>query len=153
MMTDARQGDGERLGWWRWMTSCAGMMTETDRKNSNRFTGWTFAWAVSFVGATLVLKAGLVPEGAASWAVALAPDVLGLAALLAYVRFLRQTDELMRKIQLEGLAVGFGVGVVFAMGYRLLERAGAPDLDINDVVLVMLLAWVVGQLVALRRYR
>jgi hypothetical protein len=153
MMTDARQSDGERLGWWRWMTSCAGMMTETDRRNSNRFTGWTFAWAVSFVGATLVLKAGLVPEGAASWAVALAPDVLGVAALLAYVRFLRQTDELLRKIQLEGLAVGFGVGVVFAMGYRLLERAGAPGLDIDDPVLVMLFAWVVGQLVALRRYR
>jgi hypothetical protein len=153
MMTDARQGDGERLGWWRSMTSCAAMMTDTDRRNSNRFTGWAMAWAVSFVGATLVLTAGLVPGGAASWAVALAPNVLGLAALLAYVRFLRQVDELMRKIQLEGLAVGFGVGVAFASGYRLLERAGAPDLDVNDVVLVMLLAWVVGQLLALRRYR
>ena len=153
MMTDARQDGPERVGWWRWLTDCSGLMTAADRRSYNRFTAWFVAWALSFIGATLALDGGFVPAGAASWAVALVPDVFGVAALFAYVRFLRGADELMRKIQLEGLALGFGVGVVFAMGYRLLERAGAPDLDINDPVLLMLLAWVVGQIVALRRYR
>ncbi len=36
--------------------------------------------------------------------------------------------------------------------YRLAERAGAPSMDINDVLLVMLLAYVVGVVVARRRY-
>ena len=59
-------------------------------------------------------------RAAAAWSVAILPDALGIGALLAYVRFLQRADELMQRIQLEGLALGFGVGVVFATGYQLL---------------------------------
>ncbi len=62
-------------------------------------------------------------------------------------------DELLRKIQLEGLALGFGAGVIFAMSYQLLERAGAPQLQVSDTVVVMMVGWAVGQLLGLRRYR
>jgi hypothetical protein len=44
------------------------------------------------------------------------------------------------------------VGVVAMMGYRLCERLGAPDLDINDPVLVMVLVWFGGQYLGARRY-
>lgn len=141
------------MGWWQRVRECEGALSARDRRNSNRFVAWMAVWAASFVAAALVLERGLVPQGVASWGVALAPTALGVGALLAYVHFLRRADELVRKVQLEGLAVGFGVGVVFSMGYRLLERAGAPTLDTSDPVLVMLVAWSVGQLVAWKRYR
>ena len=38
------------------------------------------------------------------------------------------------------------------MAYRLAERAGAPAMDINDALLVMLLAYAVGVVVARRHY-
>ncbi|HSM15358.1 MAG TPA: hypothetical protein VLA66_14925 [Thermoanaerobaculia bacterium] len=48
-----------------------------------------------------------------------------LAASLACLRFLREADELLRKIHLEGMAYGFGVAFVLSTGAPLAERAGA----------------------------
>jgi hypothetical protein len=138
---------------WRWIPSCGGALTETDRRNSNRFALWTFAWAVAFIAATVALKHLPGLSRPAAWAIAAAPSLLGVIAILAYLRFLRQADELQRRIQLEGLAFGFGVGAVFAIGYQLFQLAGAPRLDLTDGALVMFLSWTLGQFLAQRRYR
>lgn len=152
-MSTTTPADEPGKGGWHWLSSCAGALTETDRRNSNRFVLWTLTWAVGFTAAGLALK--LLPglPGYAAWTIAAAPNALGLVALLAYLRFLRQADELVRRIQLEGLAFGFGVGAVFAIGYQLFELAGAPPLDLDDGALVMFLAWALGQWLATRRYR
>jgi hypothetical protein len=68
------------------------------------------------------------------------------------LRFLRQADELLQKIQLEGLAIGFAAGAFFALGYQLLEHLGAPELDVSAPVTVMMFGWAFGQLLASRRY-
>lgn len=136
------------VAWWR----CAAQMTPTDVRNMRRFNAWTFVWAAAFVAASFILKAGLVPAGAAAIAVALFPTLLGLMMIRAYLRFIRRADELVRKVQLEGAALGFGVGVLFAVGYGLLERAGAPKLDVSDSIMPMVLAWAIGQVLAWKRY-
>lgn len=140
-----------RRTWWIWGTAVD--MPERDVHNLQRFTGWALAWAVSFIAATFLLVSGKVPAGAPALIVAVIPIALGLATVWAYVRYLREADELQRKIHLEALALGFGAGAVFMMGYRLLERVGAPELDMNDAFLVMVLVWSVWQVVAARRYR
>jgi len=43
-------------------------------------------------------------------------------------------------------------GVIFSMGWRLLELAGAPKLDVSDGVVVTMLAWALGQVLARRKY-
>jgi len=73
-------------------------------------------------------------------------------AVLAFIRFLREADELLRKIQLEALGVAFGAGAVFTLGYRLCERIGAPRLDVSDGYLVMMIFWTLGQYLGYRRY-
>jgi hypothetical protein len=108
---------------------------------------------VVFLLASSALGEGWIEPGGTAWVVALLPDLFALGVVLAYVRFLRGADELMRRVQLEGLALGFGAGFFFAMGYRLLERAGAPGLDINDASIPMLIAFFAGQTIALWRYR
>lgn len=127
--------------------------TPEDARNRRRFAVWCLAWAAAFVAATLLLDGGVVPPGAATWVVAVAPSLIGLAAIRSYVTFVRGADELVRRIQLESLAWGFGAGVLFQMGYRLLERAGAPTLDLNDGLLVMVVVWAAAQLAITRRYR
>jgi hypothetical protein len=84
--------------------------------------------------------------------VALLPTLLGAAVVWSYVTFIRRADELLRKIHLEALALGFGAGVVFMLGYRLFERAGAPELDVSDPILVMMLVFTAAQLLLNRRY-
>ncbi len=151
MMNGAYRSDTDRRSWWQMIKSCSG--TELDRRNQYRFIAWMFAWALSFVAATWILQGDRGLASPVVWLVAVAPIALGIAAVFAYLRFLRMADELLQKIQLEGLALGFGAGVIFAMGYQLLERAGAPPLEIGDTVVVMMVAWAIGQLLGMRRYR
>ncbi len=58
----------------------------------------------------------------------------------------------MRKIQLEALAIAFGAGALFMIGYRLLEHAGAPEADTPDALAVMAMVWAVATVVGTRRY-
>jgi len=151
MMTDIRSSDTGRRSWWKMIKSYSG--TELDRRNQYRFIAWLMAWMLSYLGATWVLQADLGLTGTVVWLVAIAPNVFGIVGLFAYLRFLRMADELLRRIQLESLAIGFGAGVIFAMGYQLLELAGAPALRVSDPVVVMMVAWAVGQILSMRRYR
>ena len=127
--------------------------TETDRRNRYRFLGWTIVWVAAFLAASWTLRSDAELAVPVRWAIAIGPIVLGVPALLAYLRFLRTADELVRKIQLDGLAFGFCAGVFFGIGYRLLERVGAPEIDSAMTVAVMSIAWALGQYLASRRYR
>jgi hypothetical protein len=156
-MSDSARSDGTREKHTRaWLAACWG--TAADRRNQIRFMVWTFAWAVVFLFSTALLRGrlaafGLQVGGTAAWLVASVPIVVAVGALRAYLRFLRMADELTRLIQLQGLAVGFGVGVIFLLGWELFEAAGARSLDAGDAVAVLVLAWVLGQLYGTWRFR
>ncbi len=70
----------------------------------------------------------------------------------AVARFLVDTDELQRRIQLEALAVAFGAGSVLTFGYGLLQGVGLPALSWLWVWPVYAVCWLVGLFVARRRY-
>lgn len=129
-----------------------GDMTESDRRNLNRANLWLALWLVSFAAATFMIKGEVISTGITSWIVAAVPLVVGLGAMLAYGRYIRQADELQRRIQVQALALGFGVAFFFGFGYRLLEKVGAPAADISDVSIVMAFFYFVGLWIGRRRY-
>ena len=137
--------------WWQVIKSCSG--TELDRRNQNRFAGWLFAWAVSYVAASWTLKADFDLASPLIWSLVVAPNVIAIVAVFAYLRFLRMADDLLRKIQLEGLALGFAAGVLVTAGYQLAEAAGAPQLETDHIIVVMIFSWTAGQLHGIWRYR
>ncbi len=126
-------------------------MPRRDWRNQWHLIGWIFAWMLSFVGASALLRFGWV-GGSAGYLVALLPNLLGVATFWSFLRFLREADELQRKIRLEALGWGFGCGAVFMVGYQLLERAGFPPIDTADPLVVMSFAWAMATLVLTRRY-
>jgi predicted transcriptional regulator len=67
----------------------------------------------------------VVSSGAVTFAAVTGSAVLGIATVLAYRRFLEGTDELRRKIEVEALAMAFGVGMVSGLSYWLLTIGGA----------------------------
>ncbi len=136
----------------RWAHGCADMYTPRDAANVRRSTMWVLAWTFSFGLATVLLGAHLVSPLPAAVLVAAAPTLLGVLAIRSFLRFVREADELVRKIQLEALGWGFGAGAIFMLGYRLFERIGAPHLDIVAPFVVMMIGTAVGQWVARRRY-
>lgn len=130
---------------------CATLFTPRDLRNYAQFTWWMTAAMIVFAAATILIDGGWIPD-AIGWTLTIAATVLMIATVRAYVHFLRNADELLRKVHLEALALAFGAGAVAMMGYRLCERLGAPKLDINDPFLVMMLIWVGGQYLGARRY-
>lgn len=142
----------ETRGSWRsYLASCRAM-TERDRRNA-RTANWALAlWCVTFLPALFLLRRGSVQGGLASYALAIVPSVLAIVAVLTYIRFLRQADELHRKIQFEALAFGFGAGFVASFGMVLLEEAGLGTFDAGDPFAVMLSCYVVGLFLGTRRY-
>jgi hypothetical protein len=78
------------------------------------------------------------------------PILFGLAAFLTY---LRQMDELQRRIEFE--AFGFSLGltgiVTFTLG--LLENAGLPRFRLVWVFPMIMVFWGMGQVIAWRRYK
>lgn len=128
-------------------------MTPRDWKNQKRILWTVGTWAVCFLGATFAIKKGLLPAGPLSWAAALLPTVVAVFVLMAYTRFIRETDELQRHVQLQALGLGFAAGWVAITGYPLLERLGAPAIDVGDYVVVMAVSYALGTVIAWRRYQ
>lgn len=128
------------------------MKWNLDCRNQGRVLLWSFAWACSFVVVTLCIKRAWLPSG---WAVpaVIGTALFGVATVLAYRRFLQEVDELRRKIEVEALALAFGVGVVGGMTYWLLAVAGAVSAkDFFYVILVMIFTHPLGILIGRRRY-
>ena len=140
----------ERMSWGEVIKCASG--TEADRHNQYRMLKWMAAWGVSFVGGTALLRSDELSSGW-KWAVPSLAAILGVAAMLAYLKFLREADELARKIQFDGIAFAFGVGILLTVGYQMFEWAGAPVLELSTVATIMLVAFSVGQINAMRRYR
>lgn len=141
-----------RATWWETLT-CGGQgLTARDKRNQWIAVAWIFVWSLSCVLASAVLVRDLVPAGVMSWVVALLPTLLGIGTVLAFRRFLVEADELQRKIQLDGLAVGFGLGVIGSFGLRLVERAGGPAFDVDDAIVLMMVGYAVAVVVGSRRY-
>ena len=122
------------------------------RRNEVRLAAFCLLWALGFAGAMWLLTRGLLPAGPIAWAVAALPSLAAVFVVLAFVRFLREADELQRLIQLQGLALGFGGGFFAIFGYSLFEQVGAASAGI-DIVTVMPVLYAIGVLMGARRYR
>jgi hypothetical protein len=130
-----------------------GCGTETDRRNQRRVVVWSLLWVSSWLAVHFAVSRGWVASELWALVANAVPAVLGLAVIAAYRRFLTEADELRRKIELDALAVAFGVGVVGGLVYWLLGRTGlVPEPDVLILVTAMIFAQGVGVLLGQRRY-
>lgn len=131
--------------------------TEADRRRQRRFAMLTLLWAMSFLAATWIFRSDLELAPAVGWLVAIVPIVLAGVALRSYLHFLRNADELIRRIQLEALGIAVAAALVWAIGYPLLEMAGAPELDRAWIwsthIVILSIAFAVGQIAGVLRYK
>jgi hypothetical protein len=124
-------------------------------RNQRRVHLWSLVWMSSWVAVTLALTSGWLASGAPGIVAAVVSSSLGIGTALAYWRFLREADEVLRRIELEALALAFGVGVVGGLAYWLLERSGAVPRAKSDLLYVlagMCLTYSAGVLLGKRRY-
>jgi hypothetical protein len=113
-----------------------------------------YSWLLPVAALNLVLlqpgRAGDVATWRLEW------GVMGLgwtlAAVLVFTRLLRRSDELERRLHLEGASFGLAQSLVASVVYALFENR-LPVLQAQWVAVAMLLAWWAGFQLAALRYR
>jgi hypothetical protein len=106
-------------------------ITPRDQRNHRAWGLWMSLHFLSLIGLLILFnfRRDLVPAGVLYWLVAALPLFFGAGAMWYWARYLREADELQRRIQLNALAFGFGVTFFWIVSYTVLERAGAPSLE------------------------
>ncbi|MEM9291710.1 MAG: hypothetical protein AAGD01_08520 [Acidobacteriota bacterium] len=134
--------------------SSFGCSTPRDRQNQRRTNLWTFAWISVWLLMTFGFKEGILPSGPLAFLLVAATVPLGIAVVLAHRKFLREADELRRKIELEALALSVGVTLVGSFTYWLMEAAGIVEAaELDKIILLTAGSYVLGTILGFRRYR
>ena len=85
--------------------------------------------------------------------VALSPMLAALAMAWVILRELRRMDELQMRIQLEALGFSFAGTAILTFSYGFLEGLGYPRLSMFTVWPILAGLWLVGLVLARRRYQ
>ncbi len=87
-------------------------------------------------------------------AMALAPVAAWIFALIAYYRLIQRLDELQKRMRLEALAFAFSGLAVAMVACEYLRKAGfITALKPDYVLMMMMILWPLGFVIAWRRYQ
>ncbi|MFY7864655.1 hypothetical protein [Roseateles sp.] len=84
---------------------------------------------------------------------ALSPMLPGALVVWAILRQLSRLDELQRRVQLEALAMAFAGTAFISFSYGFLEGLGYPRLSMFVIWPLMAGLWMLGLVLASRRYK
>lgn len=149
---DMNDTKANKITFSRFLRSCAGFeLGAADRKYQFYFVGLVCAWAFSYVVATKVLVSTTSPT--THWIAVGVCSILALAALRSFYVLIGKMDEMIRRIQFERLAIGFGLIIMILAGGGLLAHAGVHVLNGNDYLFFAMLAWGAGNIISILRYQ
>jgi hypothetical protein len=151
-MSGSNNPGDDRATWWQAALMIRGQ-TKAEQRNIRSVWIWCFVFAAGFAGVTSALEAFPQLRGSFAWLLAMIPIALSIPGLLANVRFIREADEFMRKVQLNGIAIGFAAAFVFCLGYHALEQVGAPHLPMVVAIVPLGLGWAIGSFIVAFRHR
>ena len=129
--------------------------TARNKKNTVRLAFWTAAWTASMALATFGPVFLWYFNSTLTFAGFLLNLGLGFGMIHANKIHLNGLDEMHQKIQLEGMALSLGVGLVCGLSYSLLDTTNLIpfDAEISHLVILMGLTYLVGVILGQRRYR
>ena len=125
-----------------------------DIKNANLVNLWAFAWAANLAVISYISKYEWYSATLPITAAFVLSSGIGVGMILAFKRFLKELDEMERKIQLDALALSVGVTLVVFGGYSILNKAGvAPELQASSLIVLIALTYMAGIIVGRISYQ
>ncbi|HMB70036.1 MAG TPA: hypothetical protein VKU85_12025 [bacterium] len=124
-----------------------------DRQNLRRLRVSLLTWGATFLIVTLAATRDWLGPAWLEVAAILLCTTLGGAALLRYGRYVREADELRRKIEVDSSGYALGVGVLAGLTYFLLDATGfVGETEVLHLVTLMLLTKGAAEFLLKRRY-
>jgi hypothetical protein len=125
-----------------------------DPRSKAMMFGWWAAYAVLLVLSIVALHFTSPPWPVLKVAIALVPTIPLFGILNGSMNGYRQADELQKRIIAEGIMFGFGTTAILTLSYGFLQANDlAPDVSFTWVWPILGAAWLVGMLIARRRYQ
>lgn len=126
--------------------------TELDRRYRRSIVIWSVLWVGAFLVSDAAIDRGWIEGEGAIVVASIGTALVGLAWVLSYMRFLRHADELMRKIQLDAMALALGGSFVAGFTFLLLGGGGLVRAEIVWVLVVTSAIYVLSVLMGIRRF-
>ena len=116
---------------------------------------WTGAWVLTVAVATFGPEYVWSADKGITIAAILLNLCIGAGVILANIRYLKQLDEMMQKLQLEAMGLALGIGIVGGISYSLLDITDVIpfDAEIGHLVILISLAYLAGLGIGQLRYR
>src|SRR5690349_14872290 len=149
-MNNSSNSSANSATWWQAALMIRGQ-TEAERRNIRSVWIWCSVGAFGWPATVKALEAFPQLPSSVAWLLAMIPIALSILALLACLRFIREADEFMRKVQLDGIAIGFAAGIVFCLSYHTLEHVGAPPLPMVFAIVPLTFGWAIGSFIVAYR--
>lgn len=125
------------------------------KKNTLNLAFWTIAWTLSMALATFGPIFIWESESVFTIIGIIINALLGVGMIRANIRHLDGLDDLQKKIQLEGMAIALGVGIVGGLSYTLLDTTNtiSQDAEISFLVIFIGLTYIISVLIGQKRYK
>lgn len=125
-----------------------------DRPTKVAMFSWIFAYAALLALSIAALHNLTLPWPLLRVLIALLPVIPLFGMLNLGMRKFRAADELQKKIAAEGIMFGFGVTTIVTLAYGFLQANDlAPEVSFTWVWPILGAGWLVGNLLARRRYQ
>lgn len=134
-------------------------MSMNKKNQRKRMTGnlaiWTLSWTLSIALATFGNRFLWDGNKTLTIAAIVLSLLLGIGMILANRRFIEQSDELEKKIQLESMGLTLGLTLVVGLAYSLLDTTNVIpwDAEISFLVIFMGICYMTAIAVNNSRYR
>jgi len=125
------------------------------KKNTKNLAVYTLAWTVTMAIATFGPKFIWEENKTITLIGIIVNAIFGVLMILANIKHLNGLDELQKRIQLDGMGIALGVGIVGGLSYSLLDTTNliTQHAEISFLVILIALTYMVSIVIGQKRYR
>ncbi len=116
---------------------------------------WVAIWVASFAIATFGPKLIWDKASPVTWLACAVTILIGIGAIVANRNQIRDQDEMLQRVSLEGYAITLGAVIIVGCPYTILQgnKLVPAEFGIPVLMVVVSVTLLISMLVGLRRYR